>query len=83
MVPQEQINILLLGVLISFREWLHSYIDTGRYPVTVVTTVLISFREWLHSYQNELETKYGIRVRVLISFREWLHSYYQWHPAKH
>jgi len=37
-------------VLISFREWLHSYkveiqvsIDTGK-------IVLISFREWLHSY---------------------------------
>ena len=43
-------KFLLVAVLISFREWLHSY--TRRFVGFRVDTgyVLISFREWLHSY---------------------------------
>jgi len=40
-----------IRVLISFREWLHSYYfyeSNGRRDKD--TRVLISFREWLHSY---------------------------------
>jgi len=38
-------------VLISFREWLHSYIRMA-FIITFSNKdkVLISFREWLHSY---------------------------------
>ena len=37
-------------VLISFREWLHSYIIREMFINNSATGVLISFREWLHSY---------------------------------
>jgi len=39
------------SVLISFREWLHSYTrDVLEGYDTKFLEVLISFREWLHSY---------------------------------
>ena len=41
-------------VLISFREWLHSYTDKNVVAIVREIAVLISFREWLHSY-NEFE----------------------------
>ena len=44
-------------VLISFREWLHSYRDHGEVFCNKTDPVLISFREWLHSY--------GIKVTAL------------------
>ena len=37
-------------VLISFREWLHSYFYGFRIRPETAVVVLISFREWLHSY---------------------------------
>jgi len=38
-------------VLISFREWLHSYSRRFiGFRVRPESSVLISFREWLHSY---------------------------------
>jgi len=37
-------------VLISFREWLHSYEMFMSCSVVNFSPVLISFREWLHSY---------------------------------
>jgi len=49
-------NVVLLNlsmvfsiVLISFREWLHSYFDRLGL-LWNQSVVLISFREWLHSY---------------------------------
>ena len=39
-----------LAVLISFREWLHSYYFGGSIWTSNPVVVLISFREWLHSY---------------------------------
>jgi len=39
-----------LEVLISFREWLHSYKVQLNLRNCFGTIVLISFREWLHSY---------------------------------
>ena len=38
-------------VLISFREWLHSYEFESVLEELVRDEVLISFREWLHSYK--------------------------------
>ena len=38
-------------VLISFREWLHSYKNKEELENFKAGLVLISFREWLHSYQ--------------------------------
>ena len=38
------------GVLISFREWLHSYCARNPEGTGSFREVLISFREWLHSY---------------------------------
>jgi len=63
------------GVLISFREWLHSYLQSARNTDGLVTIVLISFREWLHSYKDLLKLLREELENVLISFREWLHSY--------
>ena len=40
----------LAEVLISFREWLHSYVVKLIKGVFERLGVLISFREWLHSY---------------------------------
>jgi len=41
-------------VLISFREWLHSYSkEMLDLFMSGLAEVLISFREWLHSYGNE------------------------------
>jgi len=39
-------------VLISFREWLHSYLIDELDTKYGIRVVLISFREWLHSYLN-------------------------------
>jgi len=41
---------LVTIVLISFREWLHSYKDLLKLLREELENVLISFREWLHSY---------------------------------
>jgi len=62
-------------VLISFREWLHSYIIKLIHGVFDRLGVLISFREWLHSYLNAVVKAIATAAVVLISFREWLHSY--------
>jgi len=40
----------LTAVLISFREWLHSYENDIEFLLRLLMIVLISFREWLHSY---------------------------------
>ena len=40
----------LVYVLISFREWLHSYQRKFQMKLFQKLNVLISFREWLHSY---------------------------------
>ena len=49
-------------VLISFREWLHSYNRRRNMKFSPATMVLISFREWLHSYKyywnKSLEEQY-------------------------
>jgi len=41
-----------LFVLISFREWLHSYDEKFLMRFLLILNVLISFREWLHSYET-------------------------------
>ena len=43
-------------VLISFREWLHSYIKDKEMLERFKAGVLISFREWLHSYPDGAAT---------------------------
>ncbi len=40
------------NVLISFREWLHSYQLIVVLEILIKLNVLISFREWLHSYSR-------------------------------
>jgi len=62
-------------VLISFREWLHSYILKEYTVFEKCSVVLISFREWLHSYCRGGAVPHNVGRIVLISFREWLHSY--------
>ena len=69
-VPVEQ-----TGVLISFREWLHSYYEKFSVPV-------ISWSKFSSlSESGFIPTDNGVMIRrtswgfVLISFREWLHSY--------
>ncbi len=62
-------------VLISFREWLHSYWIPSWVFICSKWAVLISFREWLHSYNFGFIGGDVWEVGVLISFREWLHSY--------
>gem|GEM_PF-4309849 len=47
-------------VLISFREWLHSYKVLLLLNAQQKKWVLISFREWLHSYRMEEESKFEI-----------------------
>jgi len=42
-------------VLISFREWLHSYKETRKEASEEMKNVLISFREWLHSYKEQYD----------------------------
>ena len=63
------------GVLISFREWLHSYLEMVR---SLSGEMLVSS----HLFQrvasflriDALMSVIG-KEEVLISFREWLHSY--------
>jgi len=67
---------LVRGVLISFREWLHSYLNyaakriadciDGSHLFQRVASFLL-----YDKLTEELKNKYN----VLISFREWLHSY--------
>ncbi len=54
-IPTSFLNLkpatLTSDVLISFREWLHSYVlDLLQGTFERLGRVLISFREWLHSY---------------------------------
>ncbi len=44
------VSVRRLGVLISFREQLHSYQSNMSYVAYRISKVLISFREQLHSY---------------------------------
>ena len=44
-------GVRTFGVLISFREWLHSYPNSDILGKLLDLLVLISFREWLHSYE--------------------------------
>ena len=50
-------------VLISFREWLHSYVTTIIILTNSHQTVLISFREWLHSYCMLIKLLQGVFER--------------------
>ena len=55
------------GVLISFREWLHSYSRRFLgFRVRPESPVLISFREWLHSYLT-LILRFCTRLQKLFS----------------
>jgi len=73
---EEIMKLGLQAVLISFREWLHSYPNKEILDRFIVALVLISFREWLHSYTRRLNKGGALSpLIVLISFREWLHSY--------
>jgi len=64
------------NVLISFREWLHSYILINKaqrkwYPRSShLFQRVASFLQVLESFKAGL-----LEAGVLISFREWLHSY--------
>ena len=74
--PDWKVREGFMVVLISFREWLHSYtIRIKKQETPDSQVVLISFREWLHSYKIDNRYAFSFRVEVLISFREWLHSY--------
>ena len=74
---KEELDFLVkfMLVLISFREWLHSYRVISAIDGRTKEQVLISFREWLHSYSLAESTEGLYFLFVLISFREWLHSY--------
>ena len=67
-----------LGVLISFREWLHSYFPYRIFNVVERATSSHLFQRVASflqlSFSPHLEERDLI---VLISFREWLHSYEQ------
>ena len=64
-------------VLISFREWLHSYRykDINQLRLRLRRSHLFQrVASFLH--YNHLVDLINIYLEVLISFREWLHSYY-------
>ena len=68
----KQINV----VLISFREWLHSY-------KSYFSNWLMNWKQSSHLFQRVASFLQVLRIQgwcwngtsVLISFREWLHSY--------
>ena len=65
-----------IGVLISFREWLHSYyfIDHSSYPGLLWKFSSLSESGFIPT--NMLFAHVVVvGALVLISFREWLHSY--------
>ncbi len=61
-IPTESVAKVILAspgaVLISFREWLHSYQISRLGLYFSKEAVLISFREWLHSYLRVREFVY-------------------------
>jgi len=59
------IFLIFLFVLISFREWLHSYLFMATATSEQQVKVLISFREWLHSYLSS--DKPGFTSRMTCS----------------
>jgi len=52
LIKEVSVSLMRLGVLISFREWLHSYAIKFLDSLSDAELVLISFREWLHSYSG-------------------------------
>ena len=66
-------------VLISFREWLHSYDDLNRENVEFLRKCSHLFQRVASFLHIRATVKKDKRVAVvLISFREWLHSYSIW-----
>ena len=63
------------GVLISFREWLHSYLGFRLKPESSVIEVFSSLSESGFIPTSRQLSMPGALLSVLISFREWLHSY--------
>mgnify|MGYP006870512703 CR=1 FL=1 len=66
------------SVLISFREWLHSYRYYKGHRSRVSQEVLISFREWLHSYpvaQRQSESFSVISSHLFQRVASFLHRF--------
>ena len=58
-------------VLISFREWLHSYKTLNAHDgITTFLPVLISFREWLHSYCKSFTERASNNLPLFSSLSE-------------
>ena len=66
----------LLMVLISFREWLHSY-DDKFYQIRAMAENGSHLFQRVASFLQLMDKQQVISLihGVLISFREWLHSY--------
>ena len=63
-------------VLISFREWLHSYLLEGTFERLGLTWEFSSLSESGFIPTEPVEPDVvASELAVLISFREWLHSY--------
>jgi len=63
-------------VLISFREWLHSYLEFREMFTNNTSYWFSSLSESGFIPTKVISRRFiGFRLKVLISFREWLHSY--------
>jgi len=70
------VSIKRLGVLISFREWLHSYKNQcSRCRRTRLPSSHLFQRVASFLLGTSIILKFSTEEVVLISFREWLHSY--------
>ena len=73
-------NVFVRRVLISFREWLHSYNNfLIENPTNFFFMVLISFREWLHSYSSIIERPQVIPIECSHLFQR-VASFLQTYP---
>ena len=62
-------------VLISFREWLHSYVVLKEFSIhCLIRFSSLSESGFIPTNDHECAIK-EVVPEVLISFREWLHSY--------
>ncbi len=65
------------AVLISFREWLHSYFQQLVDELETKYHCSHLFQRVASFLLNRPTMKSNVTCKVLISFREWLHSYFK------
>ena len=69
-------SFLFFLVLISFREWLHSYDLIKEIDVSLRRLGSHLFQRVASFLHHSTDRSESSKTCVLISFREWLHSYF-------